>query len=112
MENKSEIENLVSQAGDYLNTRLELLKLKTVDKAAEVISSVVSKLALIFFFVLFTLIVSMGAAFWIGDMLGKTFYGFFIIAGFYLIAGLVLYVCRRKWLKAPIANVLIRKILN
>lgn len=112
MENKSDIESLVSQAGEYLNTRLELLKLKTVDKTSEIISSVVSKLALILFFVIFTLVLSMGAAFWIGDILGKTFYGFFIIAGFYLVAGLVLYACRRKWLKAPIANTLIRKILK
>ena len=112
MEKKSDVEGLFSQAGDYLNTRLELLKLKTVDKASEFISSVVSKLALILFFVIFTLILSMAAAFWIGDILGKTFYGFFIIAGFYLVAGIVLYACRRKWLKAPIANVLIKKILK
>lgn len=112
MENKPDIEGLVSQAGDYLNTRLELLKLKTVDKTSEIISSVVSKLALILFFMIFILILSMAAAFWIGDMLGKTFYGFFIIAGVYLVAGIALYAGRRKWIKAPIANVLIRKILN
>ena len=112
MENKTDIENLVSQAGDYLNTRLELLKLKTVDKTSEIISSVVSKLALILFFVIFTLILSMGAAFWIGDILGKTYYGFLIIAGFYLVVGIILYTCRRSWIKAPIANVLIRKILK
>jgi len=112
MENKPDIESLVSQAGEYLNTRLELLKLKTVDKTSEIISSVVSKLALVLFFVLFTLILSMAAAFWIGDMLGKTYYGFFIVAGIYLVAGIVLYAFRKKWIKAPIANVLIRKILN
>ena len=112
MENKSDVESLVSQAGDYLNTRLELLKLKTIDKASEVISSVVSKLALIFFFVIFALILSMGLAFWIGELAGKTSYGFFIIAGVYLVAGIVLYVYRRKWLKAPVANILIRKILK
>jgi len=112
MENKSAIENLVSEAGEYLNTRLELLKLKSVDKASEIISSVVSKLALIFFFGIFTLVLSMALAFWIGECLGKVSYGFFIIAGFYLVAGIILYACRKTWLKIPIANTLIRKILK
>jgi hypothetical protein len=53
-----------------------------------------------------------GIALLLGDWLGKLYYGFFIVAAFYLIAGLVLYSLREKWLKSPIANSMIKNLMD
>jgi O-antigen/teichoic acid export membrane protein len=45
-------------------------------------------------------------------MLGAYHYGFFIMGGFYAIVLLVIYVKREKWIKTPIANELISKMLK
>jgi hypothetical protein len=44
--------------------------------------------------------------------LGKMFYGFFIVAGFYLLLGLLFYSMRNRWFKEPISNMIIQKILS
>jgi hypothetical protein len=48
----------------------------------------------------------------IGNTLGEYYYGFFIAGGFYLIVLLIVYVQRKKWIKGPIANSLINKMLK
>jgi len=112
MENPSNIESLFSKAGDYLETRVELFRLKTIDKTAEVVSSVATQAVLLMIMTFFLLLLSVGAAFWVGDLLGKTYYGFFAVAGFYLITGLIIFAGRRKWLKEPVSNLIIRKALK
>ncbi len=106
------IEALVERAGQYGKTSIELYRLKAIDKSAEVVSSFATKLAVIVFFTLFFLILNVGIALWIGDMLGKTYFGFFIVAGFYAIAGTLLYTYRDKWIKAPVRNSIILHALN
>jgi hypothetical protein len=112
MENPSKIETLFSKAGDYLETRVELFSLKTIDKTAEVVSSVVMQAVLLMIMTFFLLLLSVGAAFWAGDLLGKTYYGFFAVAGFYLITGLIIYAGRKKWVKTPVSNLIIKKTLK
>lgn len=112
MEHQSNIESLFSKAGDYLETRVELFRLKTIDKTAEVVSSVASKMVLVLMATFFLLLLSIGAAFWVGDMVGKTAYGFFLVAGFYLLTGLIIYAFRGQWLKQPVSNLIIRKTLK
>jgi hypothetical protein len=48
----------------------------------------------------------------IGSLLGKAFYGFFIVALIYLIIGLILFSGRQKILKAPISNKLIKQLMD
>ena len=112
MEEQSNIESLFSKAGDYLETRVDLFRLKTIDKTAEVISSVATQVVLLMITTFFFLLLSIGVAFWVGDLLGKTYYGFFAVAGFYLIVGLIFYAGRRKWLKQPVSDLIIRKALK
>jgi len=110
MEDQLNLGALFSKASDYVETNIDLIKLKAVDKASSAISWVVSKIMLAIIAIMFIVIVSIGAALWLGELTGKSFYGFFIVAGFYLIAGFVVYACRRTILKAPVANSLIKKM--
>ena len=111
-EQKNDLDLLFADAGDFLETRAALWKLKTVDTLADSVSTLVSGLGIISIVAAFILIVSIGLALLIGDWLGKNFYGFFIIGGVYVIAGLICYVFRDRWLKEPVSNILIRKMLK
>ncbi len=111
-EQQHDIDSLLSDAGDYLETRKTLFKLKTVESLSDVSGELVSGLALIGMATVIVLIFSMGFALWIGYLLGNSFYGFFIIGGFYAIIGLIFYARRSVWLKEPFSNLLIRKILK
>jgi hypothetical protein len=45
-------------------------------------------------------------------MLGKTYYGFFLVSGFYLLAGIIVYSNREKWIKEPVSDAVIDKLLK
>jgi hypothetical protein len=109
---RHDIDTLLSDAGDYLETRTNLWKLKAIESLADVSGELVSGLGMIGIVAFVVMLFSVGLALLIGDWLGKSFYGFFIIGGAYLIFGLVCFIRRGRWLKEPFGNMLIRKILK
>jgi hypothetical protein len=111
-EQQHDIDILLSDAGDYLETRTTLWKLKAIESLSDVSGELVSGLALIGIISLVVLIFSTGLALLIGYWTGRSFYGFFIVGGVYAVVGLVIFAFRNQWLKEPFSNLLIRKILK
>ena len=109
---QQDIDILLSDAGDFIETRTNLWKLKAVESLVDVSGELVSGMGMIVISSFVVIIFSIGLALLIGDWLGKSYYGFFIIGGLYGIAALVIYARRSRWLKDPFSNMLIRKILK
>jgi hypothetical protein len=106
------IESLFTQSKDYIDTRLELFKLKLVDKTSSIASAVVTGVVLFVIFFIFFVVFNIGIALLIGDLVGKSYLGFLILAAFYAIAGLVLFASRNKIFKTPISGMLINKFVK
>jgi hypothetical protein len=109
---QQDIDYLLSDAGDYIETRSTLWKLKAIESLADVSGELVAGVGLIGLASAFVMILSIGLSLLIGDWLGKDFYGFFIVGGLYGFVGLICYLKRVRWLKDPFSNMLIRKILK
>ncbi|HEY8688421.1 MAG TPA: phage holin family protein [Chitinophagaceae bacterium] len=113
MENQSSpVESLIDRVKVYVETRIDLLRLKAIDKSSSFLSLLISMIVVILISFIFIMLLSIGVALLLGGLLGKTYYGFFIVAGFYLIVGLVLFIFRNKWLKKPIANSMIKNLMD
>ena len=106
------IESLIAKGEQYGKTTLELLKLKTLDKSADVVSNLVSWLIVVIFAVLFFMILNIGIALWIGELLGKSFYGFFVVSGFYALLAIVFAVFRKQLIKNPVNESIINQVLE
>ncbi len=106
------IEALFERAENYGKTTQELLNLKVVDKASDFISTFITQIVIAIFAAFFILSINIGVSIWIGELLGKIYYGFFLIGLFYGIVGYVLYIFRNKWLKAPLSNSIITQMLK
>lgn len=111
-DNATPIAMLLEKAENYSKTTIELFKLHAIDKSADVVSSLVSRLAICLVVALFILILNVGVALWIGELLGKSYYGFFLLAGFYALIGTLLYIFRHQWIKYPVSNSIIKQILK
>lgn len=110
MENNANmIEVLFENATDYSKTSFELIKLKTLDKTSEMISSIIPHSVVFVFIASFMLFLNLGLAFWFGQMLGQVFYGFFLIAAFYIVLGTILHFFMHTWLKKIIQNYIIKQ---
>ena len=106
------IETLYERATDYGKTSFEFAKLKTVEKTSEVVSSLIPHSAVFILFASFLIFFNLGLAFWIGELLGKTFFGFFVIAGCYIMIGLVLHFFLHAWMKGKIRDYIIKQLLK
>ena len=111
-EHTNSVKELINKTGSYLETRLDLLKLQAVDKSAGVVSSLVTALIIASFVFLLVVILSIGVALWIGHETGELYYGFFIVGGFYILLSILLYAFRDKFLKGPVGNSIIQKLLK
>lgn len=111
-DNPTGLEELFTKLKDYAETRVDLVKLIAINKVSGFLSTVISMIILLMIFFTTILCISLGLAIWIGQLLGATYYGFFIIAGLYLIIGLVLYANRGNILKSPVSNRLIKEMMD
>ena len=105
-------EPIFERAEEYGKTSYKLFKLKAVDKTAEVVSTFISRAAVLLVHSMFILILTVGVALWLGDLLGKLYYGFFCVAGFYALIGGVLYFFMHNFIKRIISNSIITNLLN
>ena len=116
MQDMDEKENILSSLLDsveeYGKTNIELIKLKGLDKASDMAAGLISRVAAITICMTFLLMASFGVAFWLGAVLGEIWYGFFVVAAFYGLLGLIAYFFMHKGLKKFFADMIIHYTLK
>jgi hypothetical protein len=105
------IEVLYEKAKEYTQTTIELYKLIAVEKTAEVLASLLFRIAFLCLAAFFILFSSIGLGFYLGELLHSTAIGFLLVSFVYLILAILLYSFRDKWIKAPISNLIIKELL-
>lgn len=111
-EEKSFTKRLYEQLEQYVKTSVELYKLRAINTAADLIAAIGTGIILWLIFSMFLVFVSIGVAFYLGEVLGKWHYGFFLVAGFYIVLGIVVYAVRVKHVKEKINNFVIKQIFE
>jgi len=113
MESNAELlESLTEKALDYGKTSLRLAKLKAVSKTSDVVSSTVAQAVVVLFGFSFFLFLGIGLALWLGELLGKCFYGFLLVATTYGVIGILIHLFLHKWIKRIIGDRIIEQLLK
>ena len=108
----SSIELLFERVEIYGKTTYELSKLKALETAVSIATTLVSRLSVIIMISIFALVFNIGIALYLGELLGKLYYGFFIVAGFYMLAGIVLHFFLYRWIRKPMSHLIITQALQ
>lgn len=106
------VELLFESLETYSKTTFELAKLKALESFSKGIAALFAKMGVVIMLLLFGVLLSIGASLMLGELLGKTYYGFFIVAGFYLILGVLAHFFLYHWIKDPIGNTLINQVFQ
>lgn len=106
------IESLFERTESYVKTNIELVRLKAISKSADLLSALASSIILSVIVLMLVIMLNIGLALWIGDLMGKSYYGFFTVALFYLVIGLVLFLFQGQLIKKPIGNAIITNMLK
>lgn len=105
------IEPLLERCKDYGKTSLELIKLTSIDKSANIMSTLISRLFFLLAAVIFLLTLNIAIALWLGDRMGKSYDGFLAVASFYGICAVILYFIHPA-VKARVNDSIIRLMIN
>ncbi|WP_170830141.1 phage holin family protein [Williamwhitmania taraxaci] len=106
------LEDLTESAKQYLNTNIELLKFEATERTSVIGSGLISRLLVGMVSLLFVLFISIAAGFYLSELLGDSYSGFLIVAGFYFLLGLILIIGRKKLIETPLRDKFIRSILS
>ncbi len=113
MEEKATIaEAVLAHAKEAAQASIDIVVLKAVNKGTEVVSTLASYILVIAASAMFLIIVNIGLALWIGEQLGKLYYGFFVVAGFYLLVALIILIGRKVLITDPATSFVIKKYLK
>lgn len=110
--NKVLIETLLVRAAEYGKTSFKLVKLKSLDKTSNVLSSFIPHILVLLVVSTCVLFVNLAVAFWIGQFYGYAYYGFLAVAAFYALLGLIMHFLMHNWFKRIIANYIIKLVLR
>lgn len=106
------IQSLLESATEYGKVSFELVKLKIIDKLTGIVSSAIPLSIVIVLISLFLLFLNLGLAFWLGEVMGKTYYGFFSLAAFYLLMAAIIHFFLNKWFKRLIGDYFVKRVLK
>jgi len=81
---------------DYTTKRLDLLKLQFTEKSS-LSAGIIAFLSIVLIaFSFFIILFNFGIAFLIGQAIGSVAYGFLIVAGFYFVLMIVVFLLKKK----------------
>jgi len=106
------LEQLWEKAEDFGKTNLELLKLKSIDKASDIVSTLLPFAVIIVFAFTFLLFFNLGIALWLGEIWGSPYLGFFAVAAFYFLCGIIIHFLLHDKIKDSIRNTVIKLLLK
>ena len=96
----------------YINTKIRLLTLLITEKLASALPTIFSYVVMIFLFLIAFLFISVASALYVGELLGNRSLGFLIIAGVYILLGLIFKYTIQKMIEKPFSDIIIKSLLK
>lgn len=113
MDNKqASTEILIQKVEEFGKSSIEILKLKAVNKTTHVFTTVLFRITQLILLSLTITLFNIGIALWLGEVLGKTYYGFLAVACFYAIVSFIVNSGISMYLKIAIKSFVINLLLD
>lgn len=112
MEEKRRVEELFDHAREYVNIRVDETKLAVAERSSAVLSMVIATAVVNIIFLLCLIFASIAGAIAIGLWLRSYWLGFLLVAGLYLLAGLLIWAGKERLIRQPIMNAIIHQLFK
>jgi hypothetical protein len=114
MEEKKEIEleDIFSDAKEYIDVRVEHAKLSIVEKGSKIFADLITNVAVFICFKLAFLFASFTLALYLSEVLGSNVKGFGCVAAIYLLLSIIVYLTKEKYIEKLLVNLFIKKYFD
>ncbi len=108
----SKAEDLAGNLKDYVNTRIDSLKLNAAEKSSKLIANGVAGMVVAILVLFFLGLGSIALSLAVGIWIGKTWAGFLVVGGFYLLVSIIIWTARAKLIRMPVMNAMIQQLFK
>lgn len=98
---------MINLIKDYIEKRIELIKLNAAEKTLKVVGVSIPVLILFILMIFFLILLNIGLGLFIGNALHNSAYGFLLLAAFYLFMMILVFLFRNN-----IKNLFINKAIK
>ncbi len=105
-------EELAEHVKEYINNRMDAVKLNTAEKSSKLAATVIASVVVAIFFSTFLFFASTALAFVFSRLTGALSWGFLIVGGIYLLLGVIIWVLKEHILQLPIMNALLQQLFT
>ena len=109
---RNDMQELGEKIVQYTENRIEHTKLTFAYSAIGVGSQALTWIILLMVFFVFYFCLICGASLWLGEILGASYLGFFMMMGIHFLLFLLIYLLRRAIVEDPFKEKLTRSIFN
>jgi hypothetical protein len=105
-------EDLAGHIKDYINNRVDSVKLNVAEKTSKLGANLIAFVIVSVFALFFVVFASIALAYVFSALTGKLYWGFLMVAGFYLLAGVIIWSARERLLRLPVMNALLQQLFT
>lgn len=109
---KDKLSSFAEDLHEYINIRFSLGRLKTAEKLSILAGRLMAGMVLAFTAGLFLILISIALAIVVGKWLDNQWLGFLIVAAFYLLIGIIVWLARGPLIQLPVMNSLIHQLFT
>jgi hypothetical protein len=110
MEELKKIEDMAGHIREYAQVRIAEARLEIVEKVASVLARLVARIFVVMIFVVCVVFAVAGGALVLGRWMGSMAGGFFVAAGFFLLAGVVVAFAKQRVICEPVMDEIIYQL--
>jgi hypothetical protein len=107
---KDKLSSFAEDLHEYVNIRFSLGRLKTAEKVSVLAGRLMAGMVLAFMAGIFLILVSIAGAIVVGKWLDNQWLGFLIVAAFYLLIGIIIWLARGPLIQLPVMNSIIHQL--
>jgi hypothetical protein len=103
-----DIGNIKKEIREYLEVRLDLIKLQTAEILSRLFSSALNTAIIGYLLFLILMFLSFAAGYFIASLLNSNELGFLCIAGFYILVLVIFLLLRKHIVERPVIQVIVK----
>ncbi len=109
---KDNVNEISENVKAYIRLKIDLVKLTLTEKVSLIISALLISVILFLVFLFISMFVSIAFIFWFRDNGGPLYVGALIVAGFYLLVGVIIFFARNRLFIDPLVKQIAKIILE
>jgi hypothetical protein len=103
-------EELAGDIREYINVKLESVKLSLAEKISKMVAGVIAGFIVAAVGFLFIIFLGIALGFLLGSLLGSTWLGFLLVAGIYLLAAVIIWSAKTRIIQLPLMNSILSQL--